>query len=445
MRSTGGCAPSSGAAEVLRQELTPDTDTLQQLLVNKELQRRLQGQTIIVDEAGFISIRQMHELFNVAYRGDNRLDIKQHSSVEAGDALRALERYGNLKVATLRTIRRQIDFGYRKAVEFLARKKAYRAFEQFEALGAVKEISDPQELFDRAASDYVSTILKGKSCLAISPVWSEIYQFTDAVRAKLKEKNLLQSEEKTVETFRSFQWTDAQTKDVQNYAPGDVLLFHRSVEAFAKGESIRFIEREEQQLVVEKSSGERFAFNPKKITSYEVGLRQEISVAIGEHLLIRGNHKPRKLQNGDIVEVVGFGENNSLLLKDGREIPSDFQQFTHGYATTSHAAQGKTVDRGIVMMSDAGIHAGNLKQAYVSNSRFRESQTIYVSDRDAARDAMATPADRQLAMELMEDRQRRWKICQKLNEIYESFTHRRKLVLAALHSQQIKQGISIHV
>ncbi len=443
------CAPSSGAAEVLRQELTPDADTLQQLLVNKDLQHRLQGQTILVDEAGLISIRQMHELFNVAYRGDNRLilvgDIKQHSSVEAGDALRALERYGNLEVATLRTIRRQIDFGYRKAVEFLARKKAYQAFDQFEALGAVKEIADPKELFNRAAKDYVSTLLKGKSCLAISPVWSEIYQFTETVRDQLKEKSLLQSEERKVMTFRSFQWTDAQTKDVQNYQPGDVLLFHRNVAAFVKGESVRFVEQQDQEIIVEKDSGERFAFSPKRIASYEVGAEQEIPVAIGERVLIRGNHKPSKLQNGDIVEVVGFEDDHSILLKDGRAIPSDFHQFTHGYATTSHAAQGKTVDRGIVLMSGAGIHAGNLKQAYVSNSRFRESQAIYVSDREAAKDAMATLADRQLAMELVEDRQRRWKIFQKLNEAYDSFNYYRQRVLAALQSPKVKPGVSIHV
>ncbi len=53
-------------------------------------------------------------------------------------------------------------------------------------------------------------------------------------------------------------------------------------------------------------------------------------------------------------------------------------------------------------MADEGIAAGNLKQAYVSNSRFRESQMIYVSDKEAAREAMMRPADRKLALELAE-------------------------------------------
>ena len=77
-----------------------------------------------------------------------------------------------------------------------------------------------------------------------------------------------------------------------------------------------------------------------------------------------------------------------------------FRSFSHGYAATSHASQGKTVDRGILLMADAGITGGNLKQAYVSNSRFRESQMIFTSDKEAARDAMMRPADRKLALEM---------------------------------------------
>ena len=53
-------------------------------------------------------------------------------------------------------------------------------------------------------------------------------------------------------------------------------------------------------------------------------------------------------------------------------------------------------------LAEAGIAAGNLKQAYVSNSRFRESQMIYTSDREAARDAMMRLADRKLALEMVE-------------------------------------------
>ena len=48
-----GCAPSTGATDVLRKELTADADTLKQLLVNPALQEKTRGRVIIVDEAAF--------------------------------------------------------------------------------------------------------------------------------------------------------------------------------------------------------------------------------------------------------------------------------------------------------------------------------------------------------------------------------------------------------
>jgi hypothetical protein len=89
----------------------------------------------------------------------------------------------------------------------------------------------------------------------------------------------------------------------------------------------------------------------------------------------------------------------TLILQDGRAIPSHFRQFSHGYATTSHAAQGKTLDQGILILGEKGIQAANLKQAYVSNSRFRQSQTIFTINKPAAFPAMSTYAERLLAVE----------------------------------------------
>jgi hypothetical protein len=65
--------------------------------------------------------------------------------------------------------------------------------------------------------------------------------------------------------------------------------------------------------------------------------------------------------------------------------------------------KAKTVDRGIVLMAGEAIQAANLKQAYVSHSRFEESHVTSTTDRRAAMDAMATPADRALAIEIVNE------------------------------------------
>jgi hypothetical protein len=64
-----------------------------------------------VDEAGFLSVRQMLELEEFAVEHDCRLvvtgDTKQHHSVHWGDALRILERSGAIAQAVLTRIYRQ--------------------------------------------------------------------------------------------------------------------------------------------------------------------------------------------------------------------------------------------------------------------------------------------------------------------------------------------------
>jgi conjugative relaxase-like TrwC/TraI family protein len=440
------CAPSSGAADGLRKEVTPEADTLQQLLVNQQLQRKIANRVIIVDEAGFLSVRQMRDLCRLAKKNNNRLilagDIKQHTSVEAGDALRALQKYCEIETVPLTKIIRQKDPAYRKVVELLAAKQPYQAFIQLEKLGEVHETKSGRSLYDRAAQDYLKTIASGKSCLAIAPVWSEIEAFTDVVRDKLKSEGLLSEKEREVMVTSSFGWTEAQRKRVENYKPGDILQFHRETVVFAKDEAVKMVEVRGERLVVERENGERYAFNPKRIHSFDVGEARKISVASGDRLLIRGNLKANKIKNGDIAVVVGFRADGSILLKDGRSLPGSFRQYTHGYATTSHAAQGKTVDRGILILGEQGIRAANLRQAYVSNSRFRDSQTIYTTDRKAAKGAMANGLDRKLAHELREKRVREWRVIEGLVAEGDAWRAVRERVIATTQEQKqtIKPG-----
>jgi hypothetical protein len=411
--SVYACAPSTSAKVVLQTKVTPQADTLQQLLSNTQLQDSIQGKVILVDEAGFVSSKQMRDLCQLAQKNDNRLilvgDPKQHTSVEAGDAFRALIKYGKMRVARLEEIHRQKDPVYREAVRELAKGHVLRSFEHFEAKGAVMEIRDAQAMFEKAAEDYVQSTAAGKSCLAVTPVWSEIHAFSDVVRERLKTGSQLSRLERPVETVRSYNWTEVERRDVRNFSAGDAITFHRKTDGFAKHETVKVLERQKGNLVVERASGERAMFNPSAPTSFDVGYAEKIDVAVGEKLLIRSNFRESNLINGEIVQVKEHRPDGALALNDGRTIPATFKQFTYGYANTSHAAQGKTVDRGILIMGEAAIKAGSLRQAYVSNSRFEYSQAIYTTNLPAAKEAMATEKERKLALDLVPRRKAIWK------------------------------------
>lgn len=397
-----GCAPSAAATHVLRQELTPSAETLQRLLVDTALQDRIRGHTLIVDEAGLISTREMLSLCRLAARHSHRLllvgDTKQHHSVEAGDALRALQQFSRIEPVRLTQIHRQRDPAYRSAVALLARGDAYRAFQRFQRLKAVHELA-PDRLFATAAADYVSTLQSGQSCLVIAPVWRDIHTFTTAARSALRASGLLQSEERPFATFHSYKWTREEKRRPHHYRSGDVILFHQDCGTLRSGDTATVLRRDGSSLILRSAFSTEHRFHPGRNPRIDVGLSQPLPLSLGERLLIRTNVPSAELRNGDIVEVTAFNPDHSLQLRDGRTLPATFQEFSHGYATTSHAAQGRTVDRGILLLADDSLAAANLKQAYVSNSRFRSSQAIYTTNLLAAREAMMRPADRLLALE----------------------------------------------
>lgn len=310
-----------------------------------------------------------------------------------------------MPVFHLTEIRRQVNPAYRQAVARLAQGDALGAFNQFDRLGAVRELPEGSLLWQEAAADYVRTVQAGKSCMAISPVWEEIREFTRAVRMQMRLGGVLTGEEHPVATVESLKWTQEERRRVHNYRPGDVLTFHHAWGRFRKFDAVTVARQEGYNLVLRYADGREQWLDPRHASGFEVGTTNEIPLAVGDRLLIRANVKPADLRNGDLVEVTAISQDGEIALKDGRVLPPWFRGFTHGYATTSHASQGKTVDRGILIMAEAGIAAGNLKQAYVSNSRFRESQMIYTSDRKAARDAMMRLADRKLALEMVKSAQ----------------------------------------
>jgi hypothetical protein len=118
-------APSSSAVSVLKSEGFSKSDTFQMFEKDPLLQDVARGQVLWVDEAGFLSVRQMNWLVQFAAKNDCRVilsgDTRQHHSVDRGDGMRLLEESGCVAKAGLRTIIRQRVEELRSAVTDLSR------------------------------------------------------------------------------------------------------------------------------------------------------------------------------------------------------------------------------------------------------------------------------------------------------------------------------------
>jgi conjugative relaxase-like TrwC/TraI family protein len=398
------CAPTAAATDVLRKEGF-EAVTLQGLLQSKPVlsARHL----VVLDEAGAVGIDDMKRLFNLAK--DCRIvlsgDTGQHASVARGDALRILEEHSRFQSGQLTRIRRQRRVEYRKVVELAARKRTAQAFAELERMGAVMELPG-DKLHDSAAKSYLKALEKNKSALLVAPTWNEIEAMTEQVRSVLKTSGRLAGDEKEFQVFDSLSWTEAQKQDARQYRPGMAIRFHRSKAGFDNGESAEVVGVVNDSLKVQRMDGTEGLF-PLGLgaASFDVGEARKLSVAVGDRLLLQANAARKQFINGELVEVKAI-QGGALVLADGRIIPENYRSFTHGYAVTSHAAQGKTVDEVIVVASSRSLPAVSQEQFYVSISRGRDTCRIFTDDADLLRSHVTRSGTRLAAVEVISQQRR---------------------------------------
>ena len=393
------CAPTAAATDVLKMEGF-EAVTLQSLLLSKRM--LLKHNLIVLDEAGAVGIDDMKRLFDLAR--DCRVilsgDTGQHASVTRGDALRILEQHSRFQSGQLTRIRRQRRAEYRRAVELAAQKCTSPAFAQLDRIGAIAEFSG-DKLHNSAAQSYLNALEQNKSVLLVAPTWTEIEAVTDKVRAALKSSGRLATEEREFQVFDSLSWTEAQKRDARQYRPGLALRFHRSKGSFRKGESAQVVAVAEDSLKVQRADGSENIFPlVRGGASFDVGEKRQLKVAVGDKLLIQATAVAvrRHFVNGELVEVKAI-QGDSIVLADGRVIPANYRTFTHGYAVTSHAAQGKTVDEVLVVASSRSLPAINQQQFYVSISRGRDACRVFTDDKDLLRSHVAYSGIRVAAVE----------------------------------------------
>ena len=395
-------APTRSAVDELQKVGFRDAMTVSRLLEDQESQRALAGKVMIVDEAGMVSGKQMQSLLHLAEDDGARIifsgDTRQIRSVEASDALRILETESGLKSISLTGVQRQTNPDYREAIKIM-RSSPEEGFGKLEELGAIREV----HMFDRSqavADLHREFRIKGQDTLVVAGTHEEIAHINDAVRQDRKEHGELGTG-RHVDTYVSLQWTAAQKQDISNYQEGLVLQFNRNTKLANRHESLEVVRIGPESLIARKESGEEVTISPEKVRAFSVYERRPIEVASGDSLMLTANRRGPDFRatNGELVKVKSVDE-AAIRLEDGRTIPANYREFTHGYAITAHRSQGKTVDN-VIISADA------MKKElfYVAASRGRSEIAVVTSDRELLRESVGVSTARQSAMELVRKQQ----------------------------------------
>ena len=401
-------APTTGAVDVLRKDGFRDALTLAKLLTDEQAQAKLGPRSVLVlDEAGAVGTADMQRLFDLALTKGARVvrsgDTGQHASVAQGDALRLIEAHSGYRYAVLGEIRRQTKESFRHAVKLAAEQEPGAAFKLLQTEGAVVEgLTDQGQLYSQAAKAYLAATDAGKTALLVSPTWGEIAAVTEVLREQLKERGNVTGKEETRHVFDSLGWTDAQKGLVTHYEPGLQVRFVRKTEQFKAGEIAEVADVQGRTVTLRAPGGQSVAWHPSRSpASFEVGEARELAIASGDWLLLQANAKAgaQSFTNGERVQVASIGR-DGIGLKDGRTLPPSYRTFNYGYAVTSHAAQGKTVDVGLFVASSRSFAAVSRESFYVGISRAREQVTVFTDDAATLSHRVQDAHTRKAALEL---------------------------------------------
>jgi len=397
-------APTMSAVEELQKVGFSGAITVEKLLQDQNARSDIRGKVLIVDEAGMVSGRQMSELLKLAEEQTARIvfsgDTWQVRSVEASDALRVLEKESNLRSISLTQVQRQSVSEYRQAMQEL-RHDPESGFDRLNEMKAIREVpfQDRAQAIEQAYKDARSQLnAKGKprEVLVVAATHDEINDITQAIRAQRKEIGELK-DSVMLERHVSLNWTTAQKSNLRNYQEGQILKFHRAVKGVSRNESLQVERVDDNRIIAQNNHGEERHFTAKQVKAFDVYKRQHIEVAPHDKLLLLANQRGPEFRatNGELVTVSRIDELQRIHLQDGRALPENYKQFTHGYAVTAHRSQGKSVDA--VVLSGDGMRR---ELFYVAASRGREGIAIITSDKERLRESVGYSDVRQSAVEL---------------------------------------------
>jgi len=403
-----GLAPTSRAAQQL-EEAGIHSSTLQGYLARSH---RDDGDRhlYIVDESSLASTRQVNEFLRRLEDQDRVLfvgDTRQHQGVEAGRPFQQLQDAG-MHTAHLDEIIRQKDPALKQAVEQLAHGEVREAIENLARQGRVHEIANREECLEAIAKAYAE---RPDGTLVVSPDNRSRQEINERIHRELQSSRRVEDREYRVTVLVPRQdMTAADRQWAVQYALGDIVRYTRGSQAVGvkSGEYVHVtgVDREHNLLTVERDSGQRLTYDPRRLHGVSVYREAERDFSAGDRVQFTAPYRGEHIANRQLgtVQQIDSEGNLQVRLDSGQDVQFNIREHPHvdyGYAVTSHSSQGATADRVLVHVDTEQAHDQlvNSRLAYVSVSRGRYDAQIYTNDAEKLGDELSRDVSKQSALE----------------------------------------------
>ncbi|MYH38168.1 MAG: relaxase domain-containing protein [Rhodospirillaceae bacterium] len=425
-----GLAPSASAAETLASEAGIPTETLQRFLTRnagvtegrltrkgaREMRAAFAKTILVVDEGSLASTVQARDLLRIA--NELRIprvvlvgDAKQLDAVDAGKPFAQLQAAG-MKTAVMDEIMRQRDPALKEAVEASLRGDIARAFEK---LGANVAEVKPDNIAGAVAARWLRLSNGERENTGVMAPSHELRQAINGhIRERLAREGRIHGPAMESERLVSKGYTNAEKALAANYAPGDVVAFHRPYKRIGveKGDErqVMGVDHKNREVLLDDGRGGRVAWKPREIGGRRGGSEvykvEEIELRAGDRIRWTRNDAGLGLVNSRTAEVLKVANGRvTFRLEDGKTLElgkgdPQLRHLDHAWASTVHAFQGRTVDRVIAAMEARHKHLTTQKSFYVEISRARARAELVTDDAKALREQLeAITGERIAALE----------------------------------------------
>ena len=413
-----GVAPSASAAGTLASEAGIATETLQRFLARnagvaegrltkkgaKEMRAAFAKTILVVDEGSLASTVQARDLLRIA--NELRIprvvlvgDAKQLDAVDAGKPFAQLQAAG-MKTAVMDEILRQRDPDLKQAVEASLRGEIARAFGK---LGNNVAEVKPDNIAGAVAARWLGLSQEERERTGVMAPSHELrQQINGHVRARLAREGRIHGAALDSERLVSKGYTNAEKALAGNYAPGEVVAFHRPYKRIGveKGDERRVVgvDHKEKTVLLADGQGGEVAWKPGQIGGQQGGSEvykvEEIELRAGDRIRWTRNDAGLGLVNSRTAEVVAVKDGRvTFRLEDGKTLElgrgdPQLRHLDHAWASTVHAFQGRTVDNVIAAMEARHKHLTTQKSFYVEISRARDRAELVTDDAKALREQL---------------------------------------------------------
>ena len=415
-----GLAISASAARTLENEAGIPSQTVAQFLAERAGQQREGIQSgkrtlYIVDESSLLGSRDAHAFMKAVEQENARAvflgDRAQLAAIQSGKPFALLVDKG-MKTEQMTEIVRQRTPELKQVVEQAAEGKAAETITQLENAGKLIAIADRATRLDAVAGEYLNrdrAVQEGT--LVLTGSRADRAELNERIREGLKQQGVLSGPEIRAEVLVQKDLTRAQVRESTSYEMGDVIRFGKDYRSLGvdKAEYARVVtvKPDSNTIILQMERGARTVeWQPHRNSAVEVYRRKERTLLDGDLIRWTRNSYEQDRRNGELVRAKVDSESRTVIVRDrdGKETPFDPQRdrhWDHGYASTVHASQGRTVERGIYHADSEQI-ATNREAWYVALSRAREEVRIYTDDAVTLREAVKESRGQHSAIEAVE-------------------------------------------